>query len=318
MKLNAFVFNQDVCDGGELDAKIAPITQPNYTFLRPKDYLLQNDLLDAVDLANATPPNRNMRLMDLGTGKIRKERLGVYLHWILPRLYRSGSAATPAVALRATATAAVDDPTAPQFRSVPTRWLVIHTLDKNTIKPASAQDFVNPVEGWVVESDRMRQIDDLPGNIDLQVDVSPYVLSNSEKAGATDQELLEKQAEVFIGYKESAKTWHESHSTDDQIDLNVLNSSNQLFPDYQPHNSNAFSVLDNFSYKNENGTIQALIDAIANYYILGWHSKSVDDPFIVGGKERVKCLLELNVILVFIVYVDSLPTIKFIWEISWR
>ncbi|KAI0173762.1 hypothetical protein BJ166DRAFT_574156 [Pestalotiopsis sp. NC0098] len=34
IKLDAFVLNDPVCEGGPLEAKIAPITQSNYTFLR--------------------------------------------------------------------------------------------------------------------------------------------------------------------------------------------------------------------------------------------------------------------------------------------
>ncbi|KAI1868587.1 uncharacterized protein JN550_006162 [Neoarthrinium moseri] len=305
MKLDAFVFNQDVCDGGEFDAKIAPITQPNYTFLRTTDYLLQNDLLDPVDLANATPHDRNMRLTDLGTGKIREKRLGVYLHWILPRLYRSGSAATPSAASRGSSTATALDPTAPQFRPVPTRWLVIRKLDASTIKPVSAVGLVDLVEGWVVESDRVREIDKLAEGVDLQVDVSPYILSSSHKAVTTDPKLLGKQAEIFIGYKESAETWAESGSAQDRIDLNLLNSSNQLFPDYQPHNSNVFSVLDTFKYRDKDGSCKALTDAVASYYVLGWHDNTSDDPFTLKGEKRTKRLSDLNAILHDMADLDS-------------
>lgn len=49
MKLDAFVFNEQVCSGGEngddMRAKVAPITQPNYTFLRLHDSLIQVNTL---------------------------------------------------------------------------------------------------------------------------------------------------------------------------------------------------------------------------------------------------------------------------------
>ena len=92
MKLDAFVFNPNTCNGGPKDAKIAPITQPNYTFLRINEFELRNDLPDHADLHNATPRSRNLRLYDLGIGKVRDNRLGVYLHWMIPRPYRSGVA----------------------------------------------------------------------------------------------------------------------------------------------------------------------------------------------------------------------------------
>ena len=62
----------------------------SYTFLRLglQDYLLQPDLLDPVDLHAAKPSGLNARVTNLGTGERRRTRLGVYLHWVLPPLYR--------------------------------------------------------------------------------------------------------------------------------------------------------------------------------------------------------------------------------------
>ncbi|RDL32366.1 uncharacterized protein BP5553_08822 [Venustampulla echinocandica] len=297
MKLDAFVFNQDVCDGDSLDSKIAPITQPNYTFLRVgnQDYLLQNDLVDLVDLANATPYQRNARLMNLGSGEMRESRLGVYLHWILPRPYRTGAAATPQGAPRSALAADAADPTAPQFRNPPTRWLIIRKLDLSTIKPAGAD--IKPVEGWVVESDRVRALGDLTDSVDLQVDISPYILST--KGNATDPANIDigKQAEIFVGYKADAATWKEPGDAETRVNLNLLNSSNQLFPDYQPHNSNVFSVTDTFSYVDADGNPTSLTDAAADYYVMGWHESSADDPFTLNGDTRSSRLSELNMTL---------------------
>lgn len=41
IKLDAFVLNDPVSEGGPLEAKIAPITQSNYTFLRLDTSYLQ-------------------------------------------------------------------------------------------------------------------------------------------------------------------------------------------------------------------------------------------------------------------------------------
>jgi len=43
-----------------------------------------------VDLHAAKPSSINSRVTDLGNGAWRKQRLGVYLHWVLPPFYRSG------------------------------------------------------------------------------------------------------------------------------------------------------------------------------------------------------------------------------------
>ncbi|KAB8349756.1 hypothetical protein FH972_023770 [Carpinus fangiana] len=291
MKLDAFVFNEDVCNGKATEAKIAPIAQPNYTFLRIKDYLLQNDLLDAVNLSNATPSARNARLVDLGTGKIREHRLGVYLHWIMPRPYRSGAAATKDSTSKRTMDADAADASAPSFRNPPTRWLVLRKLHMNTIQPADAQ--IKEVDGWVVESDCIREIDTLDDKVDLQVDVSPYIDSSETNSKDPTKMNIDKQAEIFIGKKSPAESWEEDPLAS-RANLGLLNSSNQLFPDYQPHNGNVFSALDTFSYKDANGVEHTLTDAVADYYVLGWHTAPDDEPFHLNGGTRAERLAELN------------------------
>ena len=233
--------------------------------------------------------------MDLGTGKMRENRLGVYLHWIMPRPYRSGVTATPESSSKKTLTAEAIDPSAPKFRDPPTRWLVIRKLDSSTIQPPEAP--INQVEGWVVESDRVRNLNDLDESVDLQVDVTPYIESSEANAKDPRNVNIGKQAEIFIGYRESAQTWSESDKPLTRVDLGLLNSSNQLFPDYQPHNSNVFSILDTFNYIDSDGQTKYLTDAVADYYVLGWHTDRVDDPFTLDGSTRSARLAELNMTL---------------------
>ncbi|KAK3320291.1 hypothetical protein B0T19DRAFT_493319 [Cercophora scortea] len=235
LKLDAFVFNAAVCDGirpqpkptpasgpapepgpgaggknNEPDvnkttaAKIAPIVQPNYTFLRLDDDYIQADILNHVDLHHSWPSTFNSRFTDLGDFSARERRQGVYLHWTIPRMYRSAVAAAgkdPAAsaafaqarAARGYETPVEDpllegdkgkdndgdkkiDPTAPAFPNVPTRWLVIrHIADKTTIKPEAAHDKVKDFTAWVIESDRLWELKDLAEDCDLQVDVSPFI-----------------------------------------------------------------------------------------------------------------------------------------------
>jgi hypothetical protein len=84
VKVDAFVFNDQVCAGGQGKAKIAPITQPNYTFLRLDTSYLQSDIMYDVDIHSASGADSNARITDLGSGKRRMHRRGVYLHWTLP------------------------------------------------------------------------------------------------------------------------------------------------------------------------------------------------------------------------------------------
>jgi hypothetical protein len=134
----------------------------------------------------------------------------------------------------------------------------------SSVVPAEAAKTIPELEGWVVESDRRRGVDDLGDDIDTQVDVSPYV--------STDE--TSNQGRYFIGKKTLASTWKEDPNADYIDGLNVLSSSNQLFADYQSHNGNVFSIVDNFSY----GDDKYLEAADASYFVLGWHASVHQDP----------------------------------------
>lgn len=141
LKLNAFALTPATCASAN-KYSIAPITQPNYTFLRLHDNLIVPDILDHVDLHQVSPANLNSRLTDLGTGQTRQKRLGVYIHWTLPPVYRAGSAAAPTTSgatdpnqadrklsqgfpsssAAAPSYGAATDYTTPDFRPVPNRW----------------------------------------------------------------------------------------------------------------------------------------------------------------------------------------------------
>ncbi|KAK4153609.1 hypothetical protein C8A00DRAFT_33629 [Chaetomidium leptoderma] len=297
VKLDAFVFNKSVCNGkpGDAttppDAKIAPITQPNYTFLRLDSNLIHSDVLAHTDLHDSIPWSNNPRLVDLGQGgAVRSQRLGVYLHWIVPRFYRRGVAATPSASAalaeqrRAEGLAVPPqtspDYSSPEFPQLPNRWLVIRRLDPDaatTIPNSKGGAQVDPVVAWVVESDRSRKMGD-PTLLtaDLQVDVSPFITHQSASGSPAADISIGEQAEIFIGYKAAAKAWSED-PTADRADLNVATASNQLFPDYQPHCSNVFSILDPFTCTMD-GKPGNLTSAVASYYVMGWHSDAANDP----------------------------------------
>ncbi|THC90265.1 hypothetical protein EYZ11_010273 [Aspergillus tanneri] len=305
LKLDAFVLNEKLCEKDEKhpevdqakEAKIAPITQPNYTFLQLDEQLLQHDILDHVDLHNAFPAKSNPRVYDLGKDKVRDKRMGVYLHWVMPRFYRTGSAATPTGApqqqkehrAKGLSTSSTGDQTggdysSPEFRALPNRWLVIRKLDPKAATTDPPNTSIKEVEAWVIESDRVQKIDDFNIEQDLQVDVSPYITTNKKRVGNIN---LAEQAETFIGYKKPAQSWNERDinlKADDneeqikRVDLTAVSSSNQLFLDYQPHCSNVFSMIDTFEY-TEGKTTKYLQKAQASYYVLGWHSDKTKAPF---------------------------------------
>lgn len=210
-KLDAFVLNPDACGGINLDAKIATISQPNNALLRFKDYVLEGDILDPVDIHNASPAGKTSRVNDLGSGELRGHRLGVYLHWILPRCYRTGvadEAKEPPQPPGKNHARIKPDSTAPKFGEPLNRWLVIWQIDKKaaTTQPARAPD--DRFTDWVVESDRVWSIQQIDEDIDLQVDVSPYIMSNlNYTSNDLDNKIgpshinLGQEAETFIGYR---------------------------------------------------------------------------------------------------------------------
>lgn len=301
IQLQAFVLNPAVCNTGKDDdngARIVPITQPNYTFLRLDNYLIQSDILNHADLHNAAPAELNLRMTDLGTRPMptpRRNRHGVYLHWILPQMYRSGIAAADSVSwdrheadrikrglpprTKPSPSAAKDSPTmpttsTPELLQPPTRWIIVRKLDLNSISPSSAASTFNEYQAWVIESDYQWALDDIPLDYDLQVDISPFVV------GVVGEDInIEQQAEVFIGRKTPLEKW--THQADaKRANINLLRSSNQLFADYQLHNSNVFSMLDNFEYPDPQDKKKSLYldKASASYYLIGWHEDNASDP----------------------------------------
>lgn len=52
-----------------------------------------------------------------------------------------------------------------------------------------------------------------------------------------------------------------------------------MLVDYVPHNGSVFSIVDAFAYQDAgNATTQYLTSATADYFVIGWHSDSRDDP----------------------------------------
>ena len=114
------------------------------------------------------------------------------------------------------------------------------------------------------------------------MDVSPS--TNPLLFDPANGTVVEGQAEAFIGKCTPTASWTEAAaSAGSHIDLNVMTSSNPLFADYQPHNSNVFSFLDNFSYTSGNTTAY-LTKASCDYHVIGWHSDANDDPFTTDPK----------------------------------
>ncbi|KAG4222345.1 hypothetical protein PC116_g29181, partial [Phytophthora cactorum] len=296
MKLDTFVLNKAVCGTGEegdTSAHISPITQPNYTFLRLENFLIQSDIQSHADLHNTAPAEENSRMTDLGARPEPlplRHRYGVYVHWTLPRFYRSGVSSSQTVpesvrrrerlrhGLKAMPVEAEQPPSnTPDFVQPPTRWVVVRHIEMDSIQPETAKSAFSgrEYEAWIVESDHLWSLDDIPLDVDLQTDLAPFVTG---KSGSDVN--IEEQAEVFIGRKTPLSQWtpDDPNSNVQPPNISLLRSGNQLFADFQMHNSNLFRIIDNFEYTDGSGEHQYLSNAKASYYVLGGHWKDDADP----------------------------------------
>ncbi|KAK3338679.1 hypothetical protein B0T25DRAFT_599356 [Lasiosphaeria hispida] len=231
MRVECLVMTDHVAE--DENVKVAPIAQPNYTFLR----------LD--------------------------KEMGVYVSWTMPRAYRMGTAGTQTATppdqrqregYQPIGPGAKADYSAPDFRPVPTRWLIMRYLDLATLMPQNIPDSPKAklqFRGWVLDSDRLSLLEDIPlmtpdgtREVDLQTDFSPFVKAERENSTSS----IQQQAEVFVGYKTAVESWSEDLSRP-AVPMSLLNSSNRLFADYQPHNSNVFSMIDEMTYLDNSGVI---------------------------------------------------------------
>jgi hypothetical protein len=274
MHLDAFALSPDCCRG---PSSIAPYTQPNYTGLRLDTHLVQHDVLDHVDFHNTQSPDTNPRIADLGLpppNNRKHHRMGVHLHWSLPRFYRKARSS----ARQSASANSNSDPSNPTFPLIPNRFLVTrHIRNYDNSKPHPLKEY----QSWVIESDAIRSVtssdqkNGVQPSEDLESDVSPFVAYG----GSPGQEgILASQAEVFLGRKWNLEEWKEDSSRN-HTPLTLMNSSNPMFPDYALHNVNVLSMIDNFSFNDPSGATRYLNQTNCNYYVVGWHQSPKDDPF---------------------------------------
>lgn len=179
----------------------------------------------------------------------------------------------------------------PVYPLVPNRWLLIRTIrscDKTTIA-------AEPCTAWIIESDRLRSIDDLPlkddfgQDFDIERQVAPFV--RYPKDGKTQSGLLNSQAEQYIGYRVPLDKWSEDVSAA-RVNLTAMNSSNPMFVDCAMHNANVFSTFDNLCYgQDANGTPLYLENAVCDYTVVGWHSNAIGDPLVASSDDAAATLL---------------------------
>ncbi|KAF5555347.1 hypothetical protein FMEXI_1518 [Fusarium mexicanum] len=263
MNLDAFILNQHIFNKEHF---IAPLSRPdNSSFLSGE--FSAPDAIPNVDIDGAYPWYSNSRIADITKrpeidendqnvydGMLRKERLGVYLHWTLPQHFRNGK------------TEDTDDEKAGDVEQthLPDRWIVFRCITEASEPGAPA------LAAFIVESNRIRHFGghfdpSTDDTFDVETEASPFI----------DQKVsVEKQVDVFMGMRRKFDDdWNDPdpngiyHSP-----LTLLDSANPLFADFQHHNSNVFSIHDDVSWKDSAGKTIQPASATISYAVFGYHS----------------------------------------------
>ncbi|KAH7322578.1 hypothetical protein B0I35DRAFT_476514 [Stachybotrys elegans] len=283
MGVQTFVVTEDFLQS---NYRIAPLIQPDYSSLRAEG-LLAHDVMEQLQLSrHRLLAKHNTRFVNVATGEVRKERVGVYLSWTIPKTYRQGITATAKAAvdhsaakLKAgymydtkTTTASSDGTpevaaTDVKFRNIPTRYLIIRVAhSRNSSKPSS--------EIFVLESDRIRNINEAElNNLDVENITCPFI--NPDLSA-------EQQAEAFLGLKKTLRDYTPEPNAARRVPLTIVESGNDLFADFQPHNNSVFSLHDDLGL----GTSSEIKDATLDYLVVGFHHRPEDEPFCVAESVR--------------------------------
>ncbi|KAI1140722.1 hypothetical protein F5Y05DRAFT_284150 [Hypoxylon sp. FL0543] len=274
-KLQAFVLNQHIFENERY--RIAPLSLPDHSAFLDGPFS-NPDAVPHIDLHAAYPWQQNTRISDItvapsGSGetpqeldekRLRKDRLGVYLHWCLPQCFRQGKARDNKDNDGGNA--------AVEYAAAPDRWIVFRFITTASPVDATSESPAPALTAFIIESNRIRQLGDLDKDIwgrplDMETETAPFIDSRFS---------VEEQANVFLGIKlRFDDTWH-GEDPDPNIHyhtpLTLLGSANPLFADFQHHNANVFSIHDDLSWADKDGKITTAATAKVSYAVFGYFS----------------------------------------------
>ena len=94
---------------------------------------------------------------------------------------------------------------------------------------------------------------------------------------------LERQNQVFLGLKSKLKEYSPNDTALHRSPFTILESSNQFFPDFQPHNISVFSLHDDL------GGPDALPNDVVHvsYAVYGFHTNPAEDPLWIPDATRL-------------------------------
>jgi hypothetical protein len=90
MKVDAFVLNAEIFKDNYY---VTPLNRPDYSALKPGRTTLKHDFIPPVVLETVNSKEKHPRIVDPSGNKTG--RLGVYLHWVVPKVFRVGKATVP-------------------------------------------------------------------------------------------------------------------------------------------------------------------------------------------------------------------------------
>ncbi|TVY75397.1 hypothetical protein Focb16_v005292 [Fusarium oxysporum f. sp. cubense] len=249
MKVDAYILNTSVVGDSFF---LAPVHPPRYESLWSGEFDSRPDVEDPIDLNTASPWKMNPRIADLGTGEVTKSKLGVYLHWCLPKTFRLGKAdADSPQELEAAGPVHYD--------AVPDRWLIFRHI-------AESQPETPALEIFLVESNKVRRVSDILNEGGDPHSVSSPFIDRSSTA--------EKQVQTVLGQvSRLPQDWSgvDNDPASHHSPLTVLGSGNPLFADFMPHNSAVFSFHDDLT--KEGGEPGSIESANVNYSVYGFFAK---------------------------------------------
>ncbi|KAK3312562.1 hypothetical protein B0H66DRAFT_596089 [Apodospora peruviana] len=231
MAVQAFVVTEDF---PQSKYRIAPLIQPDYSSLRA-ERLLAQDVMEQLQLSShRLLAKHKTRFVNVATGEARKERVGIYLSWTIPKTYRQG--------ITATAKVAVDHSVA--------KLKAGYIYDTKTSTPSSSGGSTNAPQDVAAADIKFRNI---PTRL--------RHFSGSRKHFATTRQIQMPHIE---------------------FPLTIVESGNDLFADFQPHNNSVISLHDDLDF----GTRNEIKDATLDYLVVDFHNRPENELFCVAGSVK--------------------------------
>ncbi|KAF4443536.1 hypothetical protein FACUT_1273 [Fusarium acutatum] len=249
MKVDAYILNTSVVGDSFF---LAPVHPPRYESLSPSQFDSRPDVEGPIDLSNVSPWSVNPRIANIETGQVLKSKLGIYLHWCLPKQFRLGIADVDGhQSLNSTGPV--------EYEAVPDRWLIFrHIAESKPNTPA--------LEIFLVEGNRVRTVNGiLDKGGDLQLVSSPFIDGkiSVEEQITTVLGQVSRLSQDWDGIEDDGKHYRSP--------LTVLGSGNPLYADFIPHNSAVFSFHDDLT--KEGGEPGSIESAKINYSVYGFFAK---------------------------------------------